>query len=436
MANNTILHKIKTILDTCIDDMSAASWLYVANPGKDFTRNRKVPFTKGIRGILLLSSKSINCELLDMFDHSSETPSASAFVQQRKKILPEAFEFLLSDFNQKTIELNNRTMDGYRLIACDGSDVNIARNPDDPETFIQQGKGYNAFHANALYDLLNYCYHDIIVQGKKKLHERQAFNTMVDRYDSDIKTIFIMDRGYESFNTMAHIFERKQHFIIRLKDVDSNGILSAYDIPSDAEYDGYITTTLTRQHTKETLGSPEKYTILSPYTDFDYLPHKKSVYDITFRVVRFEIAPGKYEAVATDLSEEEFPVQKIKDCYMRRWGIENSFRELKYTIGLLDFHAKKMNLILQELYARVILYNFCSIVANHVSAGNEKKRKWNYKIKFVTAVNVCRSYLKHGGNESDLLRTIERYISPIRKNRTYPRKLKPKSNKDFRYRTA
>ncbi|MBS6115926.1 transposase [Thomasclavelia spiroformis] len=42
-----------------------------------------------------------------------------------------------------------------------------------------------------------------------------------------------------------------------------------------------------------------------------------------------------------------------------RWEIETAFRELKYTIRLNAFHAKKRKLIKQEIYARLILHNFC-----------------------------------------------------------------------------
>ena len=46
------------------------------------------------------------------------------------------------------------------------------------------------------------------------------------------------------------------YFVIRMKDINSNGILSAYDLP-DSEFDTHIRTTLTRHHTKETLGDPD-----------------------------------------------------------------------------------------------------------------------------------------------------------------------------------
>ncbi|MEY8676417.1 transposase [Thomasclavelia cocleata] len=56
---------------------------------------------------------------------------------------------------------------------------------------------------------------------------------------------------------------------------------------------------------------------------------------------------------------EKFTIDDNRDLYCKRWGIENSFRELKYAIGLNALHSKKRKLIQQETYARMILYNFC-----------------------------------------------------------------------------
>ena len=66
------------------------------------------------------------------------------------------------------------------------------------------------------------------------------------------------DSGYESFNTFAHLIRKGMYFVIRMKEISSNGILSAYDLP-DSEFDTHIRTTLTRRHTKETLGNPNTY---------------------------------------------------------------------------------------------------------------------------------------------------------------------------------
>ncbi len=59
---------------------------------------------------------------------------------------------------------------------------------------------------------------------------------MVDRLDLPCKAIYILDRGYEGYNTMTHIEESGNNYLIRVKDINSGGILSGYDLP-DSEFD-------------------------------------------------------------------------------------------------------------------------------------------------------------------------------------------------------
>lgn len=42
-----------------------------------------------------------------------------------------------------------------------------------------------------------------------------------------------------------------------------------------------------------------------------------------------------------------------------RWGIETSFSELKYIVGLVNMHCKKEEFAKQEIFARLTMYNFC-----------------------------------------------------------------------------
>ena len=224
------------------------------------------------------------------------------------------------------------------------------------------------------------------------------------------------------------------YFVIRMKDINSNGILSSYDLP-DSEFDTHIRTTLTRRHTKETLGNPNTYTILQPSTDFDFLDENCMYYDIEFRIVRVRLDNGTYICIATNLSEE-FPLEEINKLYLMRWSEETSFRELKYTIGLINWHSSKYDGILQEINARMILYNFCELVTSHAVVKTSKNTKHVYKINFATAVNICRAYLKHGGDETETMLLIQKYLTPVRYNRKYPIHLSPKRNRDFMYRVA
>ena len=432
--NGKFLKTLRKTLENCIDELDAIHSLFVHNPETDFTRNRKISFSDTCWFLIGLQGKSMPNEVLDFFDHSADVPTSSAFIQQRKKVLTEAWDYLYHLFEQKCSPFSNLSRYGYRIYACDGSDVNIYRNPDDEETFIHEGeRGYNAIHINALYDLLNHTYHDVVFQGKKKLHERSAFNTMIDRYHGPA-AIFIADRGYESFNTFAHVLQADQKFLIRMKDIESNGILGAYDLPDD-EFDTYIETTLTRRHTKETMGHPEVYTILTPKTDFDFLDENTHYFNISFRIVRFKVGSG-FVCVATNLPKDSFPPDLIRQLYKLRWDEESSFRELKYTIGLVNFHSRTKKLILQEIYARLILYNFCELVVSRAVVQTRGETKHPYKINFATAVNICKEYLKHGGGETEKMLLIQKHLTPIRPDRKYPLKLRPKRNRDFMYRAA
>ncbi len=75
----------------------------------------------------------------------------------------------------------------------------------------------------------------------------------------------------------------------------------------------------------------------------------------------------------------------IKELYHLRWGVETSFRELKYTIDLVHFHCKKRNYIEQEAWARLIVYNFCEAITRHISVTRQTGQGNRTKIltKFV-----------------------------------------------------
>ena len=96
-----------------------------------------------------------------------------------------------------------------------------------------------------------------------------------------------------------------------------------------------------------------------------------------------------------------------------RWSEETSFRELKYTIGLVNWHSSKYEGILQEINARMILYNFCELVTTHAVVRTRANTKHSYKINFATAVNICRAYLKHGSDEIEIMLLIQKHLTPV-----------------------
>lgn len=134
------LSQLKTVLNNCIDELEQIHFLFSRNPETDFTRKRKLTFKEYIQFMLLMQGKTVSNEILDFFSHFLSAPSKSAFTQQRYKLLPEGWDFLFHSFVNQCRTLSDNLYNGYRLLACDGSDVNISCNPADERTFIHEGK--------------------------------------------------------------------------------------------------------------------------------------------------------------------------------------------------------------------------------------------------------------------------------------------------------
>lgn len=419
----------------------------VSDPNVDFSRNRKIPYENMILSLLTMEGSALTNELLRQFGCSTTTATSSAFVQQRKKILPIAFENLFHDFTSQTTQEDNDKQ--YRLLAVDGSDIQIPTNLNDKDSLFITREGvkpYNLLHLNALYNLLTHTYEDAIVFKRKEAFENKALTEMVDRSAIKGKTIVIMDRGYEAYNNMAHIQEKGWFYLIRVKDFSKHktGILHGLDLPDREEFDEYIDLNLTRKQTnemKELLKNRNAFRRIAKNKTFDYLPlkSKKSdaavLYHLPFRMVRFPISDDTYEVVVTNLDANEFPPDKLKKLYGMRWGIETSFRDLKYTIGLLHFHSKKVEYILQEIYAGLIMYNFSELITSHVVIEKSNK-KYEYKVNFSVAVHICREFLLKVSTPPNIEAFIARYITPIRPGRSRPREMKVKQAISFMYRVA
>ncbi|MDR3593452.1 IS4 family transposase [Clostridium sp.] len=430
---------IKYKLTSIIKEMRESPELFVKNPGKDFTRNRKLTFEYVINLLLSMGGNSIYKELLEYFKYDVKTATSSAFVQQRGKILPSALEYLFKAFINSFD--NYKTFNGYRLLAADGSKLNIFHNPEDADTYTKyqdNAKGFNLIHLNVLFDLCNKVYTDACIQPIRNANENSALTDMVDRATISGNVIVIADRGYESYNTFANIQEEGWKYVIRIRDRDSTGMASSFKLPSCEVFDKKIDLKLTRRQTNEIKANPEIYKFMPKRSNFDYLEFKSpNFYPISFRVVRFKISDNTYETIITNLDANEFSIDKIKELYHMRWGIETSFRELKYTIGLINFHSKKVEHIVQEVFAKLTMYNFCEIITLNVVI-TYKQRKHEYQVNFTVAIHICRYFFRYldYANPPDVEALIQQNILPIRKGRNNQRKLRTKSSVSFIYRVA
>ena len=162
--------KVKDRLFSIVEEMNSHHWLFTKNPNTDFSRKKKWSFDEIMKFMLTMEGRSLKDELLNYFDFDNLTPSNSSFNQRRAQILPEAFEFLFHEFT-RSFRDGCTVYKGCRLIACDGSDLCIAHNPDDKTTYFQStsdSRGFNQLHLNSFYDLCNRIYVDALIQPSRE----------------------------------------------------------------------------------------------------------------------------------------------------------------------------------------------------------------------------------------------------------------------------
>ena len=157
---------VRKLLNSEINRVASNPKDYCVNSGINFTRKRKLPMKKMLSGIIGMQSGSLTNELIDLFDASPEAPTASAFAQQRNKIKPDAFKSIFDGFSDNII---NELSIEMPILAVDGSDIQIATDPNDSDSYFSGTNGqkdYNLLHLNALYEVNHQVYVDSILYLK------------------------------------------------------------------------------------------------------------------------------------------------------------------------------------------------------------------------------------------------------------------------------
>ena len=335
---------------------------YVKNAGRDFSRKRKISFSDLILSIISMENHSLNRELRRFFpSNKSKTPTKSAFIQQRKKLNDNAFPHVL--FSLNSAFPFKKKFHGLHLLACDGSDVNIPPKLGDTETYVASNTasvGYHQMHLNAVYDLMEERYLDVVIQKRAEINERTAFVHMVDRNRLAGKCLYVADRGYFSLNVLAHIIRAEQFFLLRMNDLNAkSSFLRRFPLPSSKEFDQRVSFEVTRKQSNIYKNHLDCFFVLRKDRPFDLIPvdDKIALFPMSVRIIKIDLGGGNTEYLLTNLPEDRFDITLLKKIYHMRWGIETSYRYLKYNVALNYFHSCLREFIIQEFYDRLINYN-------------------------------------------------------------------------------
>lgn len=413
----------KNALLDSIDSIAQNKATYFENPETAFSRTQKISLRDTILFPMVASNESTSVELLDYFP-MKDLPSQAAMSYRRNQLKLSAYQAVFQDFTRKLPQEKNYC--GMRVIACDGTRLNTPYNPQDTDSYvncIEGRKGFNQYHLTTCYDVLNEVFTDAVIQGYYSMNEKLALCTMMDRYNSDNPILFVADRGFSSYNVIAHAFYNKQFFLLRLpfpmaknifcdtQNISDNDIM---DI-EDTFYVGRV-----RNKISKTL---KNYHFRAKNKPYDYIPiGSKEIDSFSVRLVKFPLPSGETEYLLTNLPKNTFSIADLQELYRLRWNVETSFRYLKYASGIIYMHSLKQKFLFQEIFAKLTLYNFCTAVNQCINLKTTANLAHKYVIEKAYLVKSCIRFLK--GQLKYIIQLVKKRKVPIRAGRKFERNIR------------
>lgn len=391
---------------------------------KDFIRKRKIGPKELIEYNLNkkgLSSKMEKYKFLRITGYKDI--SSPGLLKQREKLNPEVFIYL----NQGTLKLfYNECKDevklykGYVVAAIDGSDFEIPNTKASKKEYSALMKNEECSRAtvSTMTDVLNGYVLDTLIRPyitSEIEMEKEHFNN-VKKIIKTQKIIRVKDRNYRCLEDFYYSNKNNEKYVVRLKEGDYKeytGKMKSNDEEIEIEYQ-YDRVRYYRKR------NPELYKELE----------KKE--PVKIRIVKVKLENGTTEILATNLEQNKFSIEDLKEIYSLRWGIETLYHTVKESLKIGSISSSEKTIIEQEILSQMLVYNIVQSFCNEAESKiQQEKYKYPMKINKNMAIGMLKEdmiYILMEENEKkrvemteELEKKILEYLVPIRKRRNFKR---------------
>lgn len=393
----------------------------------DFTRERKLTFSKMVLIMMRKSAKSLQNvlneaqkEISALLESDEDTITGSAYTQARKKLNYTAF-IELSDMTSEVFYEDDecKRFNGYRLLAVDGSIVTLPYTDDIQKAFSTMtvrnqdtdfSKEIVQARASTLYDVLNHIAIDARLDDKAIDERTQACEHLLKSEKGDL---VIFDRGYPSYELFATMIHSRQgDFLMRIRKNSFKDARYLFD-KSCRDDDVIHTLTPSTKALKRTMQEQGLPLV------------------IKVRFIRVVLDGGEVEVLATSVLEKgKLKTKDFKLLYHLRWEIETYYDVLKNRLNLENFTGLSALAVRQDFFATIFISNYESVLTYDINQELKEKetihqQKVNRAVSFNTIKNHCFDLFYSEKDTAVLLSKMEKLffgnVTLIRENRSSPR---------------
>lgn len=394
-----------------------------------FTRNRKMNVIDVIKYIIAIRDERnqlIKCMKYNEFRKENMNISNQGINLQRLKLNPDAIKFISNDLVRLNYNKHNyervRRLKGYYLLAIDGTDLFLPNNDEETKKYYGGNTNKNLeitrtmASASCCYDVINRLIISSEIHPYKTSERLMAIENIKESMDIiKNKKIYVFDRNYISLFMMLLMFKSEHKFVFR---VSSN--LFKEEINSMKSSDENIRIEITQERLNALRN--EEY-----YEELLYVDH------MVVRCVKLALDSGEEEILITNLENEEFNYEEMKQIYRMRWEIETVYNALKHKINLENFSGYKRTIIEQDFFASIYIWNIMqTFILDERDDINESEKHYIYEMKIndSLAIAILKEKLINLFYEenkkkvfSEIIDEMLKYIEPVRPNRKFKRKI-------------
>ena len=436
-APNLVLRHLLWVVRATADEILATEGsrkLYLTDPSA-LARERDWGLFDVMRELMAMGASNLGEEIARASSGEERIPSAAGFCQRRRLVRPEAFELLFRRVAGACLGIcgPGATFRGMRILAVDGTAVNVSGDPSQPMTHVDgAGGGWDQYHLNGLYDVGAGLFVGAVLQPIRETHETRACCRMIERAVILAPSLLLADRGYGSLNLIETVRRtRNLDCVVRVKE---NWIKEVAELPR-RELDRVMTVRVITTQTKEDKervrrGEAKYLSGRSPYGKYkssqawDF----ESEVDVTFRVIRTRLSSGKWETLVTTLLDRAaYPTADLIGCYARRWKLEVSYRSLKWQSHMAQMHCRLDESARQEVWARLAMYDVVTAVVAAAEAAHphEDRGIWRTVPERGFAAALVREFFaRPDAVACDVPLEVSRRRVPVRPGRRRPRPMR------------
>ena len=337
-----------------------------------FTRKRQLPFEALFLFIVQKTKASLSISLSEFFqDTGQQTPTKSSLSQARSHLCFKAFKRINLLICKLFYEQNKvRKWKGFRVLAIDGSTLQLPNHPSLVEKFSKHAFGAKRTvehwmsRVSFFYDVLN----GMIIDAQMESFDTSEA-TLCDSHLGFMRKgdLVIFDRYYASHYLFSVLSHKNIQFLFRMRDHSW-------------------------QCVKEFVASPLRSQVvdLKVYKYSKVAKKMPSNVDavVRIRLVKYKTKSGDINVYATSLlDDEKYSNKSIINLYKERWGVEEAYKTLKARLDVIHFSGKTLQAIQQDFYANVLLISLTSALKSQTKVVLKTKTHTQNKEKRIPITN-------------------------------------------------